>query len=316
MTITLLPADSRRSQRLLAGTLRLALRSLVKPLFHPVTPVPLLRRGLRLSALTTLTARGTERMDVLLDGVPAEYLRAANSSVRHDQVLLYLHGGAYVVGSPGTHRAVTSHLARASGAGVFALDYRLAPEHPFPAAQDDAVTAYQSLLAQGYAPEQILIGGDSAGGGLALSTALRLRDSGLPAPAGLILISPWADLTHPAARRAQQPDDVMLTWATLRHAAQRYAPDQLQHPYVSPLLADLGGLPPTLIIGATDEILDDDTTRLAAALAQADVDTHTFVYQDMWHVFTVHAGVLAQADDAIRRMAAFIQRGELCPTVS
>ncbi|KAF0810689.1 alpha/beta hydrolase domain-containing protein [Alcanivorax sp. S71-1-4] len=307
MTTTLLPADTRRGQQLAAAALRLALRTLVKPMFHPAVPVTMLRRGLRLSALTTLTARGVERSAVSLDGVPAEYLRVRDSEPA--RALLYLHGGAYVVGGPGTHRALTSHLAQISGAGVFVADYRLAPEHPFPAAQDDAVTAYQGLLAQGYAPENILIGGDSAGGGLTLSTALRLRDSGLPLPAGLILISPWADLTHPAAQHARQPDEVMLSWRTLEHAADLYAPARRELPYVSPLRADLRGLPPCLTIGATDEILADDTLRLTEALASAGVAHHTVIYQTMWHVFAVHAGVLSSADDAIARMAAFIQRG-------
>lgn len=308
MTTTLLPADTRRGQQLAAASLRLALRTLVKPMFHPAVPVAVLRRGLRISALTTLTARDVERSGVSLNGVPTEYLHVPDTA-QPARALLYLHGGAYVVGGPGTHRALTSHLARASGAGVFVVDYRLAPEHPFPAAQDDAVTAYQSLLAQGYAPENIVIGGDSAGGGLTLSTALRLRDSGLPLPAGLILISPWADLTHPAAHHAEQPDDVMLSWRTLEHAADLYAPARRELPYVSPLRADLRGLPPCLTIGATDEILADDTLRLTEALAAAGVAHHTCIYQQMWHVFAVHAGVLSSADDAIARMATFIQRG-------
>ena len=181
------------------------------------------------------------------------------------QGVLYLHGGAYCVGSPATHRAVTSHLARAASIPVFAIDYRLAPENPFPAATDDALEAYRWLLDNGYAASDIFIAGDSAGGGLTLATALQIRELSLPTPAGLILLSPWADLTHPEKTAANQPDDVMLSWATLEHSERLY------------------------------EKMTATNTMVRLSL-----------YQQMWHVFPAHAGMLTSADLAISEMAEWI----------
>jgi epsilon-lactone hydrolase len=233
---------------------------------------------------------------------------AATPASAGHRAVLYLHGGAYCVGSPATHRAITSHLARQADATVFAVDYRLAPEHPFPAAPHDALSAYDWLLDNGYRGADIFIAGDSAGGGLALATAVQIRDHKMPAPAGLMLLSPWVDLTLTDRDAATQPDEVMLTWSTLDHSARHYAGDQRSHPLASPLFADLTGLPPALIIVGTDEILLGDAERLFERMTEAGNHCHLSVYQDMWHVFPVQAGALRTADQAINQMAAWMHR--------
>ncbi|WP_111655728.1 alpha/beta hydrolase [Isoalcanivorax indicus] len=304
MTISFPEIPARRSQQLLASVLRTSLKLLVKPLFNGRTPVPVMRTGLRAVAATTLPARGVHRDSVSLGGVTAERWRPASGA--SEAVVLYLHGGAYCVGSPATHRSLTSHLSRASGATVLVVDYRLAPEHPCPAALDDALSAYQALLEEGVMPDQIIIAGDSAGGGLTLATALALRDAGQPAPAGLIMLSPWVDLTHP---RAGTPvsGEAMLQWAALEKAAELYCADQRRDVRASPLHGTLHALPSSLIITGTDEILLGDSEALEAALDAAGGQVDLLLYTGMWHVFPAHAGVLDTADHAILQMADFIR---------
>lgn len=293
-------APSALSQRLLAGALRRTLRTLLKPLFHPRMPIAALRAGLRALSSTMPSAAGVRFQPLLLGRVPVE---CADPGEQQDQAILYLHGGAYVVGSPATHRNITSHLARAANAAVYAIDYRLAPEHPFPAALDDAIDAFQWLLQNGYRADQITLAGDSAGGGLALATAVRLRNEGKPLPRSLLLLSPWADLTNPMADQPVTVDEVMLNWPTLQQAARHYAGDRCEHQYVSPLLADLGGLPTTLILVGDQEILLTDAERLQARLQQAGSPVELYIFEDMWHVFAAHAGLLANANLAMRLMA-------------
>ncbi|MCH8543808.1 MAG: alpha/beta hydrolase [Alcanivorax sp.] len=312
--------NASRGQRLLTATLRGSMRLLVKPLFYVLTPLSVQRTGLRLSAASTLSARGVTREAVSVGGVPAERLRPATGA--GDKVVLYLHGGAYCVGSPGTHRSLTTHLARAANATVLALDYRLAPEAPFPAARDDVVDAYRALLDEDVDPAQIFIAGDSAGGGLTLSVAQTLRDLGLPAPAGLIMLSPWVDLTHPRASEPAPPGEAMLNWGALEKAALHYigadlgadpgvsadkTAKALRASGVSPLLGNLADLPPTLTITGTDEILLGDSEQLIQRLHEAGNPATLLLYRGMWHVFPVHAGILDTADHAIACMAEFMQ---------
>ncbi|MFN3714858.1 MAG: alpha/beta hydrolase [Alcanivoracaceae bacterium] len=294
------PAPASRGQRLLAASFRVTLKALMKPLFHPRTPTGLLRAGMRTLTTTTLHAAGVRFQPIQMGTVSAE---AASPATAGKQAILYLHGGAYCVGSPATHRAITSHLARRAEATVFAVDYRLAPEHPFPAAPDDALTAYGWLLDNGYQGRDIFIAGDSAGGGLALATALQIRDHNMPSPGGMMLLSPWVDLTLTDREAAEQRDEVMLTWSMLDHSARHYVGEQRAHPLASPLFADLAGLSPVLIIVGTDEILLGDAERLFERMTKAGTHCHLSVYQDMWHVFPVQAGALRTANQAIDQMA-------------
>lgn len=294
------------SSALVRGALSTALKVAVKPLFGPNVSASLRRKGLEVASLSTLKARGVKSTAVTLQGVPAlRYGTAANA--KSEKAVLYLHGGAYTAGSPKTHAALTSHLAKSSTATVYVPDYRLAPEHPYPAALEDACFCYQALLEKGYTADNITVAGDSAGGGLTLSLMLHLKEEQLPLPQGMILISPWADLTHPEANSATQPNDAMLSWDGLTQAALHYAAEhQRSHTGISSALGDLSGLPAALLIVGTEEILLADVKRLAETLKTHKVPTDLWVYEKMWHVFPLHARLLNEADHAIHTMASFI----------
>jgi len=239
-------------------------------------------------------------------GVPAEWI-AAPGAVK-DRVILYLHGGGYVIGSINTHRAMIARIARASNARALAIDYRLAPEHPFPAAVDDATRAYKWLLAQGYKPQKIVIAGDSAGGGLTLAALLALRDSGQPLPAGAVPISPWTDLEGTGESvRSRAEKDPMVQQANLAESAkQYYGAHDPKDPLVSPLHANFRGLPPMLIHVGDAEILLDDATRVAERAKLAGVDVELEVWDDMIHVWHVFAKLLPEGQQAIDKIGKFV----------
>jgi monoterpene epsilon-lactone hydrolase len=249
-----------------------------------------------------------------LADVPTERVQSRTAVEASGKAILFLHGGAFLIGSPVSHRSITGRLAKLTEATVFAPDYRLAPEHPFPAALDDAFACYRALLSSGYAPDQILVAGDSAGGGLALSLCLRLREEGLTQPAGLALISPWTDLT--LTRLAPVTSDALLSAAWLAQGAAAYL-DGLpaMDPRVSPIFANLTGLPPTLIQSASEEILRDDSRRLAAALDAAGVQVSHREHSPMWHDFQLYAGLVPEATQAVSDIAAFA-RAKLRPVVA
>ena len=323
MTIdTFNPAGAREA--LLAPLLRTTLQWLLKPALSPRWSIAAQRRWLGVVAKLNLPPRRVLiKAGTLADpsggtgqtvppgqpGQPAqpdaalrgEWLRPRHGTPRRGTVL-YLHGGAYCVGAPATHRPITGALARGTGMAVFALDYRLAPEHPYPAALHDALAACRALRAHG----PLVLAGDSAGGGLALATALALRDAGEPAPAALFLLAPWADLTL-AQLPAPATGEAMLNPAWVRACAAFYlAGGDAARPGASPLLADLRGLPPTLIQTGTDDLLHTEALRLHGALQQAGVAVRCEVTARRWHVFQLHAGVLPSADAALARAAGFV----------
>ncbi len=241
-------------------------------------------------------------------GVAGEWV--SSPSVAPQQVLCYLHGGGYNSGSCVTHRDLAARLSRAGGVRVLLLDYCLAPEHPFPAALEDAVAGYRWLLEQGIQPEQIVIGGDSSGGGLAVATLLRLREHALALPAAGVLLSPWVDLaeTGPSIQ-TRAAIDPLVSPESLRLAAGYYLGGaDPQTPLASPLYADLRGLPPLLIQAGDHEILLSDATRLAAQARAAGVDVTLDVWDEMWHVWQVWAEILPEGQQAIERISAFIRR--------
>ncbi|MFZ6181946.1 alpha/beta hydrolase [Nannocystis pusilla] len=242
--------------------------------------------------------------------VPGEWIHAVGA--RADKVLLYLHGGGYVAGSPASHRPLTAALSREARVRVLALDYRLAPEHPYPAALDDAVAAYTWLLDQGYSARSIALGGDSAGGGLAAATLVRLRDAGVPLPAAAFMLSPWADLTGTGESvRTRAALDPMLGGDLAAFARYYVGPDgDPRHPLISPIHADMRGLPPILIQVGTREVLHDDAIRLAERVRAGQGRVELEVWDDMIHVFQVFPGLLPEARRAIRRIGEFL-RAEL-----
>lgn len=239
-------------------------------------------------------------------GVPAEWTSAPG--VAQDRAVLYLHGGGYVIGGISTHRGLTAGISRASGARVLSVDYRLAPEHPHPAAVDDAVAAYQYLLAQGLEPGAIAVAGDSAGGGLTVATLLALREAGVALPAAGVCISPWLDLTQSGESMDTKADeDPMVGRETLQRMADAYAGGQdPRSPRISPLFADLTGLPPLLVQVGTAETLLDDSRRLADRAKAAGVDLTLEEWDEMIHVWHAFAALVPEGQQAIERIGGWL----------
>jgi acetyl esterase/lipase len=236
-------------------------------------------------------------------GIAGEWASAGGEEAG---TLLYLHGGGYFACSPATHRSITGAYAT-RGLKVFAPDYRLAPEHPFPAAVDDALAAYRALLAGGIAPETLAIGGDSAGGGLALATLLGAKAAELPMPACALLFSPWTDLAGTGASlQTNRKRDAMLVSDKLLDGASFYLNGaDPTNPLASPLYGDLAGLPPLLIQVGDTEILLDDSTRLATAARAAGVTVNLKIWPNMPHVWQVSQVFLPEARAALDEAAAF-----------
>ena len=233
-------------ESILAKAARVAVRVCLKPALRPAFSCAVQRRWADAVTRTLSVPFGVRFSRRSLAGVPTEVARRKTGGGEATSAVLFLHGGAFIIGSPRSHRSITGRLTRLTGADVFVPDYRLAPEHPFPAALDDAVACYRALLDEGYAPERIAVAGDSAGGGLALSLCLRLRAERLPQPACVALISPWADLT--LTRLAPIANDALLRPTWLAQGAAAYLQGRsAEDPLVSPLAADLSGLPPIMI---------------------------------------------------------------------
>jgi monoterpene epsilon-lactone hydrolase len=250
--------------------------------------------------------RHAEYVDALVGGVPA--IVATPTLVPPTRHLFYIHGGAYVVGSPRSHIAMVANLAKRASATATVIEYRLAPEHVYPAAIEDCLAAYRALVAD-VDPAVVTIAGDSAGGGAALSTLCALRDAGDPLPAAAYLLSPWTDLTGSGesvlTRAAADP---MIDGAKIAEAGRVYAGDvSLDDPGVSPLFADLGGLPPMLIQTGMDEVLLSDSTRLAERARAAGVDVTLDLADGMWHVYPAFARLVPEATDALVRAAVFMR---------
>lgn len=247
---------------------------------------------------------------VVAGGVPAEWVHAPGA--RADRALLYLHGGGYVAGSPGSHRGLAAALSRAARVRVLSLDYRLAPEHPFPAAVHDAAAGYQWLLGEGFSPRGLAIAGDSAGGGLSAATLVYLRDQGAPLPAAGVLLSPWADLEATGASiTARAADDLVLVGAGVGEFGRLYAGEgDVRHPLISPIHADLRGLPPLLIQVGTREVLFDDAVRLSERVRDAGGRVELEVWEGMLHVFQIFVTLLPEARQAVQKIAGFL-RAEL-----
>ena len=240
-------------------------------------------------------------------GRAAEWLRAPHADATH--VLLYLHGGGYVMGSPHTHRALAGELSRAAQARVLLPDYRLAPEAPFPAAVDDAVAAVQWLYGQGVAPAGLAIAGDSAGGGLTAATLIALRDRQLPLPQAAVCISPWSDLTcSNASYQTRATADPMITTAdiTLMASAYLHGADP-KSPLASPNRGDLSGLPPLLIQVGRDEVLLDDAVVLHEAARSAGVASTLEIWDDMIHVWHAFFPMLAEGRQGIARVGEYLR---------
>ncbi|MGX9889880.1 alpha/beta hydrolase [Streptomyces sp. NPDC002276] len=236
-------------------------------------------------------------------------LRVEPDSGPRAGTILYFHGGGWVYGSPESVLSVTGHLVARTGFGAYSVDYRLAPEHPFPAAIEDTLSAYRALLDSGQDPSAIVFAGDSAGGGLTVTTCLAARDAGLPLPAAVVMFSPGLDATRTGeSMDTKEGTDPILTRESVEHTGAMYLAGQDPHqPLLSPaVLADLTGFPPMLVQVGTNEIMLDDSTRLATRARAAGVDVILDITADVPHVFQAFAGTLTEADRALDRAALFL----------
>ncbi|PON15916.1 alpha/beta hydrolase [Candidatus Entotheonella serta] len=248
----------------------------------------------------------TEAVDA--DGVAAEWVTAAGVDV--ERTILYLHGGGYVIGSPATHRGLAERLSKAAVARVLMIDYRLAPEHPFPAPVEDATTAYRWLLASGIEPGHIAVAGDSAGGGLTVATLVALRDAGESLPAAGICLSPWVDMEGIGESMTTRSSlDPMVQKEGLLGMAGLYLQGaDPRSPLAAPLYADLHGLSPLLIQVGTSETLYDDATRLAERAKAAGVQVTLESWDEMIHVWHLFAEALPEGQKAIDGIGAFLRQ--------
>ena len=240
-------------------------------------------------------------------GVPSEWVMAPGCDT--GRAILYLHGGGYAIGSLNTHRRLAYDISAASAAKVLLIDYRLAPEHPFPAAIDDAAAAWRWLLQQGFAANRLAIAGDSAGGGLTIATLVNLRDKKLGLPACAVAISPWVDLeglgNSLTMRSAQDP---MVQKDGLLWMAKMYLNGKdARTPLAAPLHADLKGLPPTLVQVGTAETLLDDAIRIAEKMHAAGVDARLAIWPNQLHVFPLFAPILSEGRDGCIEIGTFIR---------
>ncbi|MEX2228471.1 MAG: alpha/beta hydrolase [Dehalococcoidia bacterium] len=227
-----------------------------------------------------------------------------------DRVILYLHGGGYVIGSPQTHERLVGHLAKAAGCRALNLDYRLAPEHPHPAAVEDATAAYRWLLAEGYRPEHIAISGDSAGGGLTLAALLAIHEQGLPQPAAAVPLSPWTDLEGTGeSMTANAAHDLIVQKPALQGMAAAFLGEgnNPRDPLAAPLYGEYRGLAPLYIQVGGDETLLDDSTRVAERAKAAGVEVRLDVFPEMQHVFQSSVGNVPEATDAVERAGVWLR---------
>jgi epsilon-lactone hydrolase len=291
-----------------ARMLRVFLRHVVK---HRINGEPDLLRlranGDAIAVLAPDTPRGIERRGTAVAGLSAEEHRPRRGE--GGRVVLYLHGGGFVMGSARTHRGISGRLARGANARVVTLNYRLAPEHAFPCALDDAAAAYRALLRDGVDPAGLAVAGDSAGGNLAFALMLRLKGEGVRLPAAVVALSPFVDMTGSGASlRANAELDPFLDAVRLPDVVGAYAPGlDPADPLLSPLFGDLAGLPPCLIQCGGDEILLDDALRMDAALRAAGVRSEVEVWPQMPHVWQAFARFLPEGRAALERICAFLQ---------
>src|SRR6516164_1075496 len=291
-----------------AELLRLALRLLKKWHSRRYVPIATVRRRLkRIEAFVPRPPAGTQTTAIDAGGVNA--VRVAVRQARSDRCVLYFHGGAYAIGTAALLRDFTWRIGAAARAGVLYFDYRLAPEHPFPAALEDAVAIYRWLAGR-FDPRRIAFLGDSAGGGLALATLYKLREEAVPLPAAVVAVSPWTDLalTGPSLQ-SNAAADPTLNVAVLPTLANDYlsGADPRNH-YASPLYGDPSGLPPTLIHVGSDEILRDDAVRMADKLRAAGCEVEIEVWPRMPHAWHLYARILPEGRRAIERIGTFLQQ--------
>ena len=279
-----------------------------QPVVNPNASVEEARAGFEQVASMFPVDADIKREVVSAGGVKAEWVNAPDADA--GRAVLYLHGGGYVIGSINTHRSLAARLSRASKACVLVIDYRLAPEHPHPAAVDDSVAVYRWMLTQGLKPARIAVAGDSAGGGLTVATLLAIRDAKLPLAGAGACLSPWVDLEGIGESMATKADvDPIVQKAGLLQMAAAYLGGKdARTPLAAPLYADLSGLPPLLIQVGTAETLLDDASRLAERARKAGVTVSYEPWESMIHVWHLFAPMLDEGQQAIDRIGEFVRK--------
>jgi monoterpene epsilon-lactone hydrolase len=290
-----------------AALMRFSLKVFFKPIMKPPTPVQLERAIMLMLSAVMPQGKGVKVTHLMVGKMKAERLVPVTlPQPRH--AILYLHGGAFCTGSPRTHRSITTRLARYAQAEVLAIDYRLAPEHPFPAQIEDAVEGFKHLLKQGYRAANIAVTGDSAGGTLTLLVTKALELEGMPQPGCLVMMSPAFDatLSSPSTKKNRKIDPMInIEWGHQGFAWYRPRHD---HPLAFPKHQNLATLPPALVQVGEHEVLFDDSMWLAHAAARLDRHVELEIYKERWHVFQVHAGVMPSSTLALKRQAEFMKQ--------
>jgi acetyl esterase/lipase len=279
-----------------------------QPVVNPNASVEEARAGFEQVASMFPVDADIKREVVSAGGVKAEWVSAPD--VDAGRAVLYLHGGGYVIGSINTHRSLAARLSRASNARALVIDYRLAPEHPHPAAVDDSVVAYRWMLTQGLKPARIAVAGDSAGGGLTVATLVAIRDAKLPLPVAGACLSPWVDLEGIGESMTTKAgvDPIVQKAGLLQMAAAYLGGKAPRTPLAAPLYADLSGLPPLLIQVGTAETLLDDASRLAERARKAGVTVSYEPWENMIHVWHLFAPMLDEGQQAIDRIGEFVRK--------
>ena len=291
--------------RIYSHLLRRALRSGLLP--EGIEGLEMARAGEnRKGFLSLIMGRANQGQKLKVGNMDAEWVGDMDAR----RTLLYLHGGGYILGSIETHRAMVSKLCRFAGVRGLIVDYRLAPEHPFPAAIEDAEEAYDFLIAEGVSPDDMLLAGDSAGGGLSLALMQNLRAHDKAQPKAVALMSPWTDMTMSGKSITTHYDrDPMIDAEKMPLAIDWYGPNQdKKNPLISPVFADMTGFPPMFVQVGTEEVLFDDSTRLVDNAKQAKVDAELQIWQDMPHVHQIAHAFVPEAKAALRDIAGFFNR--------
>lgn len=291
-------------ESMMAKVMRTALFALFKPVMRPPVPLALQRGVMHTLAISMPGVGGVTIRHVTVQGMPMERITPKGVKPRH--AILYLHGGAFCVGSPRSHRSITTRLAQMAQAEVFVPDYRRIPEHAFPAQMEDGVKAYRYVLQQGFAAKRVAVAGDSAGGTMTFSLPAAAVAAGLAQPAALVMMSPALDLnlnSNSVAERGARDPLINPSWG---RQAVKWMKTPEHHPLGNPKALSLLAYPPALIQVGEDEVLFDDSTWAAQALSKAGRHAELEIYLKRWHVFHVHAAFMPSAHAALRRQAEFL----------
>ena len=269
------------------------------------TPLEVKRKNWEEAAAADTLPEGMIIKRTVIRGTPAEWITMDN--VSKDNIIMYFHGGGYSQGSIITHRKLTAHIVKSTGLPILILDYPLAPENPYPAALNRAKEVYSYLLNNGFKAQNIVLGGDSAGGGLAAALALFLKEKGIPLPKGIFMLSPWLDLTlsGESIKTCAEKDPLCFKEDLEMDADYYRGAEPLDSPFISPIYSDITGFPSVLIQAGSDDMLLSDSTRFADKAKASQVNVQLSIWDGMWHVFQAWVGGVPEATDAIDEIGWF-----------